>query len=69
MKSSGRYPLIDEVYIDECVIGGPEEHKRGRSHGEKKLVIVALEIRKGGVGRAYAQVIQDFSSKSFRPFI
>lgn len=68
MKSSGKYPLTDEVHVDEFMIGGPEEQKRGRSHGEKKLVIVALEIRKGGVGRAYAQVIQDFSSNSFSPF-
>lgn len=68
MKSSEKYPLVDEVHVDECVIGGPEEQKRGRSHGNKKIVIVALEIRNPGVGRAYAQVIQDYSSKSFKPF-
>lgn len=68
MKSSGRYPLTGEVHVDECMIGGPEEQKRGRSHGEKKLILVALEIIKDGVGRAYSEVISDFSSKSFRPF-
>lgn len=65
MKSSGKYPLEGEVHVDECFIGGHEEQKRGRSHGEKKLVIVALEIVKGGVGRAYAEIITDSSSKSF----
>lgn len=68
MKSSGKYPLEGEVHVDECMIGGPGEKQRGRSHGEKKLVIVALEIVMNGVGRAYAEVISDFSSKSFRPF-
>ena len=68
MKSSGAYPLKGEVHVDECMIGGPEEQKRGRSHGDKKFIVVALEIIKGGVGRAYAEVIPDFSAKSFRPF-
>ena len=68
MESSGKYPLIGEVHVDEIFIGGPEEQKRGRSQGKKKRVIVALEIVKGGVGRAYAEVISDFSSESFRPF-
>ncbi len=35
------------------MIGGPEEQKRGRSKGKKKLVILALEKVKDGVGRAY----------------
>jgi len=68
MKSSGKYPLTGEIHVDECIIGGPEEQKQGRSHGNKKFVIVALEIVKDGVGRAYAEVIQDFSAKSFSTF-
>jgi hypothetical protein len=68
MQSSGLYPLTEEVHVDESVIGGPEEQKRGRSHGKKKLIIVALEIVKDGVGRAYAEVINDSSSRSFSPF-
>lgn len=68
MRSGGQYQLTGEVHVDECVIGGPEEQKRGRSHGEKKFVLVALEIVKGGVGRAYAESIHDFSAKSFSPF-
>ena len=40
MQSSGRYPLTGEVHVDEFVIGGPEEQKRGRSHGSKKIVIM-----------------------------
>lgn len=68
MISSGKYPLSGEVHVDEFILGGPEEQKQGRSHGEKKFVIIALEIVREGVGRAYAQVIEDFSSKSFKPF-
>jgi len=68
MQSSYSYPLIGTVYVDEFYIGGEEEGKRGRSKGEKKLVVVALEVVKDGVGRAYAQVIEDASAKSFKPF-
>ena len=68
MSSSGQYPLNGEVQVDECWIGGPEKKKPGRSHGKKKLVLVALEVRKDGVGRAYAQLIADSSANSFRPF-
>jgi len=69
MVSSMKYPLVGEVQVDECFIGGEETQKRGRSKGKKKLVIVALEkLPFNGVGRAYAQIIENASSNSFRPF-
>ena len=69
MKSSGNYPLAGEVHVDEFYVGGEEGGIMGRSSdSKKKLIIVALEIVKGGVGRAYAQVIDDASATSFRPF-
>ena len=69
MKSSGKYPLTGTVHVDEFYIGGEEEGIVGRSsETAKKLVVVALEVVSGGVGRAYAQVIEYASSKSFRPF-
>lgn len=68
MKSSGKYPLTGTIHVDEFYVGGEEEGVIGRSKGEKKLVVVALEIVKDGVGRAYAQVIEDASAASFKPF-
>jgi transposase-like protein len=69
MQSSFNYPLTGEVHVDECFIGGEEEQKKGRSKGKKKLVIVALEkLPIDGVGRAYAQIIENASSASFLPF-
>ena len=69
MKSSGKHPLTGEVHVDEFYVGGEEDGIIGRNpKGRKKLVIAALEIVKGGVGRAYAQVIDDASATSFRPF-
>lgn len=68
MQSTERYPITGTVCVDECFIGGQEEGKRGRSKGKKKLVIVAVELVGGGMGRAYARVIQDASSSSFLPF-
>ena len=69
MRSSQKYPLLGEVHVDEFLIGGEETQKRGRSKGKKRLVIVALEkLSNDGVGRAYAQIIEDASNISFRPF-
>lgn len=67
MKSSCMYPLEGQVHVDEFFVGGEEEQKRGRSHGKKKLVQVALEVLPGrGVGRAYAKVIDDASATSLK---
>jgi len=69
MKSSLRYPLRGTVHVDEFYVGGEQEGgKRGRGKGKKRLVIVALEIVRGGFGRAYAATITDASSDSFKPF-
>ena len=69
MESSLKYPLIGEVHVDECFVGGEETQKRGRSKGKKRLVVVALEkLSDGGVGRGYAQIIEDASNTCFRPF-
>jgi len=68
MQSSKQYPLNGEVYVDEFFIGGPEDQKRGRSKGDKRLVIIALEKVEEGVGRAYAQIIEAASAEEFTPF-
>jgi hypothetical protein len=68
MQSSKQHPLTGEVHVDEFFIGQQEEQKRGRSKGEKRLVIVALEKVHGGVCRAYAPVIESASSENFIPF-
>jgi hypothetical protein len=68
MQSSQQYPLEGEIHVDEFLIGGQEENKRGRSKGEKRLVVLALEKLPDGVGRAYAQVIENASAKEFNVF-
>jgi len=69
MTSSRKHKIVGQVHIDEFYIGQYEENKIGRTtDGKKKLVIVALEILDDGVGRAYARIIENASSKEFRPF-
>lgn len=69
MQSSHQNPLIGEVHVDEFWIGGPEEEKRGRSLGNKKMIVVALEIIDKGVGRAYAEIIEHANSKELGGFM
>ena len=68
MQSSGNYPLTGKVHVDEFFVGGAEEGVFGRGSKNKRLVVVALEIVHEGFGRAYAEVIDDASAKSLRPF-
>jgi transposase-like protein len=68
MQSSCMHPLNGVVHVDEFYIGGEEEGKPGRSKGDKKLVVLALEVVSNGVGRAYACVIDDASSATLLPF-
>ena len=50
-------------------MGGVDQGKRGRSKGDKKLVVMVIEKVQGNkIGRAYAQTIEDASAESFKPF-
>lgn len=69
MRSSLKSPLTGMVHVDEFVIGGPVEGKKGRSKGMKKLIVLAIEILEDGVGRAYAEVIENSSAKELRGFL
>ncbi|MEJ7736318.1 MAG: IS1595 family transposase [Chitinophagaceae bacterium] len=69
MASSGKHLLSGHVEVDELMIGGVDEGERGRSKGDKKLVVMAVEKVQGDkIGRAYAQTIEDASAESFKPF-
>lgn len=73
MKSSDQYPLEDKVEVDEFLVGGFDEHARGRSLKSKQLVVLAVEKvtnSKGkiAVGRAYAKVIENASAEKLKPF-
>jgi len=69
MKSSLNHPLTGIIHVDEFMIGGPEEDKRGRSKGLKKLIVLAVEVFEDGVGRAYAEVIEHSSANELGAFL
>ena len=68
MKSSGNNPLEGIVHVDEFEIGTPQKGEQGRSASDNKMrVVLAVEERDGKSGRAYAKVIEDYSSASLMP--
>jgi hypothetical protein len=69
MKSSLKSPLTPVIHVDEFVIGGPEKGKRGKSKGLKKLIVLAIEIVEGRVGRAYGEVIEHSSAVELAEFL
>ena len=67
MKSSQQHPLTGLVDVDEIAFGGHDEQSQGRSKGDKKLVCLAVEIRKNEkMGRAYGTIINNYSSAELR---
>jgi transposase-like protein len=73
MESSGKYPLEDQVEVDEFLVGGFDENQPGRSNASKQLVVLGVEKvedKKGKqtIGRAYARAIQSGSAENLKPF-
>lgn len=67
MSSTEQHPLKGSIDVDECAIGGHDKQKQGRSKGDKKLIVIAVErVGKGKIGRAYGVQIDDYSSKSLK---
>jgi transposase-like protein/predicted RNA-binding Zn-ribbon protein involved in translation (DUF1610 family) len=69
MESSKKYPLSKLVHVDEFVVGGMEEGKKGRSYNTNKTkAVVAVELsEKNQVKRVYIKAIDDYSAKSLTP--
>lgn len=69
MESSKKYPLSELVHVDEFVVGGIEEGKKGRSYNTQKTkAVVAVELtEKQQVKRVYIKAIDDYSAKSLTP--
>ncbi len=68
MESSLQHPLTGNVEVDEYVVGGPETDKPGRSHGNKKQVVMAIKHDNYGIHQCYARVIDNAGTKELQPF-
>jgi transposase-like protein len=69
MVRPGRDRLSGWIEVDETYVGGWEEGKKGRRHGEKSLVVIAVQVLGSAIGRIRMRVIPDASSDSLHPFI
>ena len=68
MASSGKYPLMGKVEVDETVVGEQEEGVIGRQNNRKRQVLVAIEKKGRGVSRMYARIIDNAGTKQLKPF-
>src|SRR5665648_67264 len=69
MIRPGREQLNGAVEVDETYIGGPETGVVGRETESKVLVVVAVEVREGKLGRVRFRCIKNASSNELIPFI
>jgi len=69
MVNPNRSRLSGTVEVDETLIGGIAEGKRGRGAENKVLVAVAVEYEEKKLGRCRMCIIQDASSDSLHHFI
>ncbi len=61
--------LHGKIEMDETLIGGATEGKRGRGAENKTIVAIAVELLPKGTGRVRLKVVPDFSGKSLLHFI
>lgn len=64
-----RNKLTGKVEVDETLLGGKKEGKRGRGAEGKLLVAIAIEILELGTGRVRLSIIPDASHESLKAFI
>ena len=70
MVRPGRDRLQGHVEVDETFWGATEAGVRGRQHGEKTLVAVAVEqVGRRGLGRIRLRRIADASADSLQAFV
>ncbi len=69
MVRPGRDLLTGEAEIDEKIIGGPEEGRRGRDIKDKALVVIAAEKRGRAIGRIRMRRIEEASAVTLMAFI
>lgn len=64
MVRPGRDRLSGEVDADETYIGGEKPGKRGRGAAGKVLIVVAVEVSEGRIGRIRLKRVPDASGRS-----
>jgi transposase-like protein len=71
MVAPEREPLRGEVEIDETLVGGHHEGRRGgrQRDGTKTLVGVIVEVRGGGSGRLRLEVLPDAGQKTLTSWV
>ena len=65
MVRPGRDRLSGEVDADETYIGGEKPGKRGRGAAGKVLVVVAVEVKDGKIGRLDSAKIRTRAASNF----
>jgi hypothetical protein len=69
MESSGNFPMVGKVDVDETYVGGQDEQTIGRNEGKKSLVVMAIERKGKGIARMYGRVIETASKKNLEKFM
>jgi transposase-like protein len=65
----GRDRLSGSVEVDETYVGGEQPGKRGRGAAGKVLVLIAVEVTGGRVGRIRLRRVPDASADSLTPAV
>ena len=68
MVSPDRDKLSGYVEVDETYLVSGDNKKQGRGAEEKSLIVVAVEIKDGQMGRIRLKRISDASSDSLHGF-
>lgn len=69
MESNQNFPMVGKVEIDYSYVGDQDDKALGRNESKKKIIVVGIEKKVGGISRWYGRVVETASKFNLEGFM